>query len=206
MKYYKNKEKRGQSPEILDKIRDNILPKSLDYLSNNECQIKYLSMIAMGLTDEDISIITHLSTQTTKWHLGKIYDELNTINRTDSVIQAISNGILDINKINVLTNSNDKSKYTVEKLSIEEKNNLIYIGAGCSNIQIANIKGVSLSCIKKQMENTFRKLNVGDKTAAVILSIQKKEINLDEILKTRKNFEHEIKNYIKKRKRYKSIP
>jgi DNA-binding CsgD family transcriptional regulator len=69
------------------KLRDNI-----DKLSKREIEI--LSLIAAGMSNNDIANALYITTNTTQWHISHIYSKLGVKSRTQAVLKARESGIL----------------------------------------------------------------------------------------------------------------
>lgn len=60
-------------------------------LTDRECEL--LKLLAVGLSNEEISRLLHISPNTTKWHLRSIFGKLAVVNRTQAAVRAKELGI-----------------------------------------------------------------------------------------------------------------
>jgi LuxR family maltose regulon positive regulatory protein len=72
----------------------NTTPSLLEPLTERE--IELLSLIAEGLSNQEIARRLFISLPTVKWHTSNIYGKLGVRNRTQAVIQARSLGVLPV--------------------------------------------------------------------------------------------------------------
>lgn len=58
-----------------------------------------LTLLALGMNNNEISEELHISVHTTKAHLETIYEKLEVKNRLQAAIKAVFIGLVDINNI-----------------------------------------------------------------------------------------------------------
>jgi LuxR family transcriptional regulator, maltose regulon positive regulatory protein len=75
-------------------LQKNTTPSLLEPLTERE--IELLSLIAEGLSNQDIARRLFISLPTVKWHTSNIYGKLGVRNRTQAIIQARSLGVLPV--------------------------------------------------------------------------------------------------------------
>ena len=81
-----NKELKLQTyPSPLSIKKNNLLTKR---------EIEVLNLMSKGFSNQEISVILHVSLNTTKTHLSNIYSKLGTKNRVQTVELARKNGLI----------------------------------------------------------------------------------------------------------------
>lgn len=84
---------RIESTEVVNSWQGNLDGlKYIEKLSKREVEI--LSLIAEGMSNNDIANALYISTNTTQWHISHIYSKLEVKSRTQAVLKARAWGIL----------------------------------------------------------------------------------------------------------------
>lgn len=76
---------------LAERLRDS---DSTPRLTERECQV--LRHLASGASNEEIAEAIGLSTNTIKTHLNRILEKLDATTRTEAVIVALRNGLIDV--------------------------------------------------------------------------------------------------------------
>lgn len=83
---------------ILSAFRDlTATVRSLTSTALSRREIEVLSLVADGKTNKDIGDILFISQGTVKTHMYRIFQKLDARDRTDAVVKAAREGILDLN-------------------------------------------------------------------------------------------------------------
>ena len=165
----------------LEQIKSYMFPNGI---GDNMPEKKRASLLfaSVGLCNEDIAECLNRSRAYVKLVMSKLQRDFGARNRTDLVIKAIETGAVKLDEIP--TFQLDK-KYAVlgsrDYLTRSEKEFIIYVAAGCNNVEIAKLRNVSLETIKTQSEKVFFKYGVGDRTVASVFALKNGDITFDDI-------------------------
>ena len=168
-------------------------PEWMDNLSDK--QLKVLEFVMDGLSNEAIGKKMGYSVARIKQFLSESGNILhsNRNNRTDTVVQAIRYGFLDLDKIKITYDENKRKQNELgnidRNLKDKEKDLLLHLAIGLNTREIGeNVWSQTEALAKVYKQSILDKLEVNDATAAVIVGLQHKIITLDEILQIRKKF------------------
>src|SRR5215510_9632903 len=82
-------------------MAEHSTPLEFESLTRRELEI--LSLIADGLSNEDIAVRLVITLGTVKWHIQQVYSKLNVGSRTQAVALARTAGLLDAKSVQAKT-------------------------------------------------------------------------------------------------------
>ncbi len=108
---------------------------------------------------------------------SRLIETIKTVAKGDSVIDpSITNKVLgEINRLS----RHRRGKEEWEKITEREMDVLKLMSQGCSNKEIARSLSISEKTVKNHITNIFRKLQVDDRTQAVLFAIKHRLVEID---------------------------
>jgi DNA-binding NarL/FixJ family response regulator len=97
--------------QVTDRIQKGILAGSIGSngatINLGERKIEVLRLAARGLGNKEIGHILRISTRTVGSHLAEIFKKMGVATRTEAILQALRDGLIDINDVVVDKNQSD---------------------------------------------------------------------------------------------------